>query len=156
VTIAWSIRRALPTDVELILAIEQACTEAPHWSKAVWTGVLTEDAGSEPEHVSFVAESGIGITGFAVVSCARGVAELESIAVEEEARRRGVGRALCSEAMAWSRRKMAQMIELEVRTSSIGALALYGSLGFIEQGRRRNYYRDPIEDAVLMSALLWS
>jgi ribosomal-protein-alanine N-acetyltransferase len=57
--------------------------------------------------------------------------------------------------MAWSReREAAQVIELEVRASSMSALALYSSLGFTEQGRRRGYYRDPIEDAVLMSAPL--
>jgi ribosomal-protein-alanine N-acetyltransferase len=49
---------------------------------------------------------------------------------------------------------MAQVIELEVRASSVGALALYGSLGFTEQERRLRYYRNPIEDAMLMSAPL--
>lgn len=153
-TSAWNVRRALSTDVEAICAIEQACAEVPHWSEAVWRGVLAENVGSEPERVSFVAEGSGGAVGFVIVSCACGVAELESVAVGEAARRQGAGRALCSEAMAWSREREAQVIELEVRASSMSALALYSSLGFTEQGRRRWYYRDPIEDAVLMSAPL--
>jgi ribosomal-protein-alanine N-acetyltransferase len=153
---AWSVRRAVSTDVEAIFAIEQACAEAPHWSDVVWRGALAENEGADPVRVSFVAEGSGGIVGFVVVSCACGVAELESLAVGEAARRQGMGRSLCSEAMAWSRGRAAQVIELEVRASSVGALALYGSLGFTEQGRRKGYYRDPTEDAVLMSAPLRS
>lgn len=155
-TIAWNMRRALPADVDAIVAIEQACAEAPHWSEAVWNAVLSEEEGSEPVRVGFVSEGSGGVVGFVVVSCACGVAELESVAVAEAARRRGVARTLCTEAMAWSRGRAAQVIELEVRASSVDALALYGSLGFAERGRRRGYYRDPTEDAVLMSASLRS
>jgi ribosomal-protein-alanine N-acetyltransferase len=65
-----------------------------------------------------------------------------------------VGKALCIAAMAWARGRALKLIELEVRASSVGAVALYRSLGFMERGTRRRYYRDPIEDAVMMSALL--
>jgi ribosomal-protein-alanine N-acetyltransferase len=50
----------------------------------------------------------------------------------------------------------ARGMELEVRAASVGALELYRSLGFAERGRRRRYYREPIEDAVLMTAELSS
>lgn len=84
------------------------------------------------------------------MNCAAGVAELENIAVRQESRCQGLGRMLCREAIDWSRSRAAQVLELEVRASSAGALALYRSLGFVEQGRRRSYYREPTEDAVLM------
>lgn len=96
----------------------------------------------------------MGLWAFAVVSCSCGVAELESVAVAERVRRKGVGRALCRAAMEWAQGRAAEVIELEVRASSMGALALYRSLGFRETGVRRGYYRDPMEDAVLMSASL--
>jgi ribosomal-protein-alanine N-acetyltransferase len=54
--------------------------------------------------------------------------------------------------IVWSRNAGASELELEVRESSEGALALYRSLGFVEQARRREYYRNPTEDAVLMAA----
>jgi len=148
------VRRALPSELKEIMALEQACAEAPHWSEMAWSRVLAEDEKSEPARVIFVAEEAGQLVGFVVVGCAGGVAEVESIAVAEAERRRGVGRALCSEAIAWARGRAAQEIELEVRASSGGALALYGSLGFIEKGRRPGYYRDPTDDAVLMSARL--
>ncbi len=147
-----TVRRAWLTDLEAILALEQACTDAPHWSRTMWTGILSDGQGTESVRISFVAEAANGILGFAVVSCAGGLAELESIAVSESARRTGVGKSLCLESMKWSRQIGSAEIELEVRASSAGALALYRSLGFLEYGRRREYYRSPTEDAVLMSA----
>jgi [ribosomal protein S18]-alanine N-acetyltransferase len=149
------VRRALPTEVNTILALERACAEAPHWSESGWTTTLLgRDEDEEPVRATFVAESGGQVIGFAVVSCFDGVAELENVAVAEAERRRGVGRALCRETIAWSRARGAWKIELEVRASSGGALALYGSLGFRESGRRPEYYRDPMDDAILMSSRL--
>ena len=126
-TAVWNIRRALPTDVEAICAIEQGCAEAPHWSEAVWREVLAENEGSEPARVSLVAEGSCGIVGFVVVSCACGVAELESVAVGEAARRQGVGRALCREAMAWSRGRFER--QAEVRWRCIARLTLLNREG---------------------------
>jgi [ribosomal protein S18]-alanine N-acetyltransferase len=154
--VGWGIRRASPADLEAVLGIEQACEEAPHWSHASWLEALSEEVETSPARASFVAEGNSGIIGFAVFSCAAELAELESIAVSKPARGQGIGKALCRQGMDWSRNLGAAGIELEVRASSEGALALYRSLGFVEQGRRRGYYRNPAEDAVLMAAALQS
>ena len=153
-TPTWFVRHAVPTDVHAIVAIEQASAEAPHWSVEIWKRVLGAGEGCEPESECFVVQNSDEVVGFVVVNIACEIAELESVAVIESMRRKGVGRALCVAAIAWSRGTAAQEIELEVRASSEGALSLYRSLGFCEQGRRRGYYRDPIEDAVLLSASL--
>jgi ribosomal-protein-alanine N-acetyltransferase len=103
----------------------------------------------------WVAEDTGGIAGFAVgrVLAAGGAveAELESVAVAAKVRRQGVGRALCAAVIAWSRERGAPAVELEVRASSQGAIALYTALGFVPNGRRAMYYRHPVEDALLMS-----
>ena len=102
------------------------------------------------------------MTGFIVVSVVggsglgNGVAEIESIAVREDARRRGIGRSLCLQAIYWSQTAGAQSLQLEVRSASVAALALYRSLGFVEQGRRTGYYANPKDDAVLMALALTS
>jgi ribosomal-protein-alanine N-acetyltransferase len=70
--------------------------------------------------------------------------------VLEEARRRGVGGALCGAVVAWCRDAGASLVELEVRAGSSGAVRLYEGLGFVEVGRRTRYYEGPVEDAVLM------
>ncbi|MGA8937646.1 MAG: GNAT family N-acetyltransferase [Acidobacteriaceae bacterium] len=148
----WHIRRALPSDLLGIIAIEQACPEAPHWSHASWLEALAEDNSSRQVRASFVAEGPSFILGFAVARCAAELAELETVAVYPSARRQGTGKALIQEAMVWSREHGALSIELEVRASSSGARALYRLLGFAEQGVRRGYYQHPNEDAVLMAA----
>jgi ribosomal-protein-alanine N-acetyltransferase len=68
------------------------------------------------------------------------VGELESVVVDGEARRCGVGRALCEAVVKWCRSEGAAEIELEVRAGSAGAIALYDGLGFVAVGRRRGYY----------------
>jgi len=150
----WLIRRASPNDLDAVLEIAQACAEAPHWSHAQWLAALIPNQNMAPMRAVFAAERNGGILGFAVASRAGELAELESVAVSQSARRKGIGKALCLEVMDWSRNAGASELELEVRASSDGALKLYRSLGFVEQARRRQYYRNPTEDAVLMAARL--
>jgi ribosomal-protein-alanine N-acetyltransferase len=64
------------------------------------------------------------------------------------------GRALCAAVLEWCRARGADAVELEVRAGSLGAIALYRQLRFIEVGRRSAYYRNPEDDAVLMRAAL--
>jgi ribosomal-protein-alanine N-acetyltransferase len=94
------------------------------------------------------------LVGFAVGKVvgfgSEGLGEIESVAVELAARRGGMGRALCEAVIDWCRRQGAGAVELEVRAGSLGAIALYGGLGFASVGRRRGYYREPVEDALLM------
>ncbi len=99
-----------------------------------------------------------GVLGFAAGRVLRleyeTIAELESVAVVERARRQGVGRTLCCAVIDWCRAERARVVELEVRASSMGAQALYHGIGFIEIGQRALYYQHPSEDAVLMSLAL--
>jgi ribosomal-protein-alanine N-acetyltransferase len=150
----WLIRRASAADLQAILAIEQAIAQAPHWTPSQWLAALTGAPEKESLRATFVAEGEGGIAGFAVASRAADFTELESVVVSESERCKGIGKALCQKVMEWSRQIGARELELEVRASNAVALTLYGALGFIEQGRRRQYYRDPTEDAVLMVARL--
>ncbi len=157
-TIPWSVRRATAADLEAILSIQKECPEAPDWSSSIWRRTLSGDQTGHPLRVCFVAVEGRlanrggSLLGFSAGCCAGELSELESVATSVSARGLGIGRALCSRVMEWCREQGAQATELEVRASNEVALGLYRSLGFVEQGVRRRYYRDPIEDAVLMSA----
>ena len=71
------------------------------------------------------------------------------LAVVPEARRRGIGRALLDGLAVWAAEVGAAAVVLEVRADNVAARALYGSAGFVEDGRRRGYYPDG-EDAVLL------
>lgn len=163
---AYRIRAALASDLESIVALDRKTETLPHWTEADYLAALSpEDRGSGVRGASrclFVAERGPheGVVGFAVGKVSRTGAEtlgeLESVGVEEQTRRTGVGKALCEAVIMWSRSMGAKQIELEVRSRNAGPMALYGRLGFVAVGRRAKYYRDPIDDAILMRVHLAS
>ena len=74
-------------------------------------------------------------------------ADMMNIAVDETCRRRGIARALVEELV---RQLPAYCLTLEVRVSNAPAIALYHSLGFVQVGLRKNYYRNPREDALIL------
>ena len=151
----FRVRVAAAADVVGVVALERAIAEAPHWVEAEYAAMVDVDkAGSAVRRCFFVAEAEGRLLGFAVGkvigSGGEGVAELESVAVDLSARRRGVGKALCVAVADWCRGQGIVALELEVRAGSMGAIALYAGWGFIVGGRRAGYYRDPVEDALLM------
>jgi len=146
-----TIRSYEQRDIAAIVALERACTGAPQWGEAFWRGRFSGDAALRGV---FVAEIDGEVRGYSVASYAVGIAELESVAVSASARRSGLGQALCEQVMEWARKCGAKSMELEVRESNGAALGLYRQIGFVEQGKRPKYYRDPEEDAVLMAAKL--
>jgi ribosomal-protein-alanine N-acetyltransferase len=148
------IRVGHEADLTSMLAIARSSEGAPQWSEAVWRGLLQTAAGSYPVRQVFVAVDTEQVVGFLVVMLSGDVAEIESVAVQMELRRKGVGGALCRHSMHWARERGASQIELEVRSQSTGARALYASLGFVQQGVRARYYQHPGDDAVLLSASL--
>ena len=77
--------------------------------------------------------------------------ELLKIAVVGAARRRGVAAALLEACLEWGRRAVCETCFLEVRQGNEAAIRLYEKYGFREIGIRRAYYRDPVEDALVMS-----
>ncbi len=90
------------------------------------------------------------VVGFAAFQLVADEAELRNLAVAPEYQRRGVGRALLEEARKRLVEAGAQRLYLEVRPSNKPALELYQSLGFSLLGVRKDYYRDPLEDAYVM------
>jgi ribosomal-protein-alanine N-acetyltransferase len=144
---AVCVREAGAADLAGVLALERDVAEAPHWAEGAYREIVP--GGGVPRCL-FVAEAEGLLLGFAVGAVMGDSAELESVAVREDARRRGVGRALCDAVAEWCRSKGATALELEVRAASAGAMALYEGMGFVSVGRRGGYYREPVDDAVLM------
>jgi ribosomal-protein-alanine N-acetyltransferase len=149
------LRPAVPTDFVPIVALERATEFAPHWPAATYAAILDTSA-AQPRRCIFAAMKGETLVGFAVGLLhpspgeAVQLAELESIAVDTNSRRLGIGRALCHAVLDWSRAHGATEIILEVRAASAGPIALYTALGFTQTGRRPRYYRDPEDDALAM------
>jgi len=74
--------------------------------------------------------------------------------VEAAGRRKGIGAELLDAALVEGKSRGAEAIFLEVRDSNTSARALYRSRDFEEVGRRRNYYKRPVEDAIVLKRLM--
>jgi ribosomal protein S18 acetylase RimI-like enzyme len=151
------VRTAQPDEVDAVVALERVTEGAPHWPREEYVQMIGGGPGAVVRRCLFVAavEGNEGVSGFAVgkVIGPGGdvVGEIESVAVAGTVRRAGLGRALCHRVIEWCEQQGAGVTELEVRRRSAGAQALYRELGFVEVGVRANYYRDPVDDAVLMN-----
>ena len=151
---ALQIRRATETDLAEVVLLERETATSPHWAWAEYAGMQQTKHDAGVRRCLYVAADGRVIHGFAVgkaLGHGRDTeAELESVVVRAEARREGLGSALCRAVMEWSRREGAAAVTLEVRAASAGAIRLYGGLGFVAIGRRSGYYHDPTDDAIVM------
>jgi ribosomal-protein-alanine N-acetyltransferase len=148
-----AIRLAREEDVENVFALEREVAEAPHWNKDDYAAMVREGEVGEIRRSLYIAEQQDGmLVGFAVgkvVVRARS-SELESIAVKQTSRRLGIGRRLIEHVADWCRSQGATVMELEVRAANDCAIRLYRFLGFVAEGVRPRYYRDPVDDALLM------
>ncbi len=90
------------------------------------------------------------ITGYLIAREAGGSGEILNLAVDPPRRRGGVGGMLLDAGLAVLRRRGAEEIFLEVRESNIAAQALYLGAGFRPVGQRADYYRNPMEDALVL------
>ena len=136
-------------DVPRVVAIADSLEEAPRWNPQAYLGYL--DSAVLPARIALVAENAIGgVVGFIVTALIPPQAEVQLIAVAKHAQRRGIARRLFAELIAVMKERRITEVMLEVRESNRAARALYFSLGFTETGRRRGYYSDPKEDAILL------
>jgi [ribosomal protein S18]-alanine N-acetyltransferase len=153
---SWVIRRMEAADIDAVLALEQGTPEAPHWNRLEYERCLRSSDPGSVMRAAFVANADGTVVGFSVAKLVAGVCELESMAVDCEARGRGIGAALVTAVTDWARANGGDRIELEVRASNARAIRLYERAGLCWEGLRTGYYHSPDEDAVLMSAFLWS
>jgi ribosomal-protein-alanine N-acetyltransferase len=148
-----SYRSADSEDLNRLMGLAEICHGAPHWTSTTWSQVMGSATTGEQRNI-LVAESEEELIGFGVVGIAAGQAEIESLAVSTTARRQGIGRSLCEALMQWARMRGASRALLEVRMSNRTARALYESLGFHEVAVRKDYYREPDEDGLVMARAL--
>jgi len=100
------------------------------------------------------AQTGRRLGGYIAARMNADELHVNNIGVWPESRRRGVGGALLGAALELAARCGAREAVLEVRAGNLAALQLYERYGFAVVGERRNYYREPPEDAKIMTRLL--
>lgn len=138
------LRDMQPSDLVSVVAIERASYSVP-WSEATFRGLLRR---RDAEMI--VAESGDAVVGFTIFWCVVDQAELGNVAVQEEWRGRGLGALLVADVLERAGRRGVREVFLEVRPTNEVARRLYERFGFEYVGRRRNYYQQPVEDALVL------
>jgi len=97
-----------------------------------------------------VALDGERVVGYVGSQTVLGWTDMMNVAVHPDWRRKGIGEQLIVSLEEALRKRESTCLTLEVRASNEPAKALYQKLGFQEVGRRKNYYRNPKEDALIM------
>jgi ribosomal-protein-alanine acetyltransferase len=144
------VRRATPDDISSIMSLERDIGEIAHWPEGSYRGMFEPEA---PVRIALVAVELDGrqpaICGFLVGRVGGRESEVENLAVAAGYRRRGIASKLLAGFLAELSALRVHDVTLEVRESNQGARALYEKCGFSIKGRRRSYYREPKEDAIL-------
>ncbi|WP_187368924.1 ribosomal protein S18-alanine N-acetyltransferase [Baekduia soli] len=137
------IRRLTYADLPQVIAIERRAFPTP-WSLAMFVLEL-----SKPSGICLAALDAGAIVGYCICSRYDTIWHIMNVAVAPERRREGLATALLSDLLGRVQEPEPRFT-LEVRTSNTGAMTLYERHGFRAAGRRRRYYQDNGEDAVIM------
>ena len=141
--------RMRPEDLEEVLAIERASFTMP-WSRGAFLYEMEQNQVAR----CFVIREAARLVGYICYWEVADELHITNIAVRPDARRRGLGRTLLARTIEDARDRALRLVVLEVRPSNTEARALYESFGFRVVGRRRGYYYDTGEDALVMEATL--
>jgi [ribosomal protein S18]-alanine N-acetyltransferase len=142
-----TLRRAAAADLSWIGGIERSAFGDP-WSERSFSEML-----DHPAAIFLVATDDIsGVAcGYSITIAVADEAEILNLAVAEARRGQGIGGLLLDAALDEAVGRGAETVFLEVRESNQAARALYHSRGFTERFRRTGYYRNPVEDALVLS-----
>jgi ribosomal-protein-alanine N-acetyltransferase len=138
-----TVRPMAAADVAAALAILEESPEASMWSRESLTQSISQG-------MAWAAELHGQIAGILIGGIAADEFEIFNLAVKKTCRRQGIAARLVLTAVGSAHSAGARRCFLEVRASNHAAIALYEHLGFRVCGRRPDYYRRPVEDAVVM------
>jgi len=145
-TVGASFRAATQADVPAIVEIERTSFGDP-WSEETFRDLLRLR-----QAIFLVATEGLpeSVCGYVIAAVITDEAEVLNLAVAGQSRRRGFGGRLLDAGLGMIRDRGAREVFLEVRESNAAAIALYTSRGFAALSRRARYYRNPVEDALVL------
>ena len=130
--------------VSQVAALEAICFHDP-WSEKSVASELTN-----PLSLWLVALNGDQVAGYVGSQSVLGESDMMNVAVHPDFRRQGIAEKLCLALVDALKEKGNHCLTLEVRASNDPAKALYEKLGFTQVGLRKNYYRNPKEDACIL------
>ena len=143
------IRPASEQDLAEVVALEQSCYADP-WPSTAFASL----PDNTRVFFAVAAAPRNRVAGYVVAWYVMDEGELANLAVAPELRGQGIGKALLDAMLADARSRGTSDVYLEVRESNTAARKLYGTRGFVEIGRRKGYYRSPVEDALILRRTL--
>ena len=129
-----------------VAALERECFTTP-WSR----NMLAEELDNALSAFLVALDGNGRVAGYAGVQVVLDEGYITNVAVRPDCRRRGVAGQLLDVFESFAAGNHLAFLTLEVRESNYAAIALYGSRGFRGEGRRKNYYDHPKEDAIIMT-----
>jgi ribosomal-protein-alanine acetyltransferase len=148
------VRPAEAADLSRLVEIASHSATAAQWNLSEYQKLFTPDPALDPDipqpRTALVVEQDESVVGFIVGRQANDEWEIENIAVTGAARRSGLGSRLVGETLDLVRSRGGKAVFLEVRESNRAARSLYEKWAFIEVGRRKMYYQNPAEDALVL------
>jgi ribosomal-protein-alanine N-acetyltransferase len=140
-----SLRPATPADVPEVAALERVCYPDP------WAPNAFASLPDNPQVYFAVArDAAAKLVGYVIAWHVMDEGELANLAVAPGARRQGIGRALLGAVTRDAVERGTGELYLEVRESNHAARTLYEANGWGQVGRRKGYYRSPVEDALIL------
>lgn len=141
-----TVREMTWDDLEQVVEIENENFSVPWTETGFFTYLMRSDAlflVAENEEEELVA-------GYIGIIMAADEGDITNVSVKKELQGQEIGTMLLQELASRTKEMGIEKIFLEVRESNVAALALYEKQGFERMGVRKNYYTDPIEDAITM------
>ena len=130
--------------VAQVAALEKLCFSDP-WSE---TSIASEL--ENPLSLWRIAEGDGAVCGYVGAQTVLDETDMMNIAVRPDCRRKGIAAALIAELVSRLKARGSRILRLEVRESNLPAIALYKAMGFTQLGLRKNYYRNPKENALIL------
>ena len=141
---AFVVREFRAEDTAAASEILREAREAANWSSQALMEFMPL-----PGAMALMSERAGRPSGFVLGRLMADEAEVLNLAVREECRRQGEGRALVEELLRRFAESGVSRVFLEVRESNRGAIGFYEGMGFRQTGRREGYYREPEEAALV-------
>jgi ribosomal-protein-alanine N-acetyltransferase len=142
----WIERLSDEQDLDGVLVVESESFTNP-WTRDMYAWELQNRSMC---HILLVRTPGCHVAGFCAFWLVFDEIHINNIAMRPEFRARGIGTALLRQVLAEGQQLGARRATLEVRASNEGARRLYERMGFYVAGIRRNYYSEPVEDALIL------
>lgn len=128
-----------------VAQLENNCFSHP-WSLKSLESELNNDGS----HFYVCVEDG-RVLGYIGMNVVVDEGYIFNVAVDENARKRGIGTALINTLVTFAQKNSLAFLTLEVRQSNENAIRLYSNAGFVKVGERKNYYSAPTENAIMMT-----